>query len=161
MIIEGKDTGEDIIRIVDITKEKVLEQQMVQTEKLSVLGLLVAGIAHEINNPNNFIIFNLPILRTYLDTIIPIVDDYALNRNDFSLFNMTYADFRTDIHKIIDDVEQGAQRISAIVHDLRDFSHKGDIEERTETSPADVIENIPKKHTHYQESYFIVQCPSG
>ncbi len=142
VIVSGKDTGEDIIRIVDITKEKVLEQQMVQTEKLSALGLLVAGIAHEINNPNNFIIFNMPILRTYLDAIMPIVDDYASTRNDFSLFNMTYADFRTDIHNIIDDVEQGAQRISAIVHDLRDFSHKGDIEERTETSPADLVKRV-------------------
>jgi signal transduction histidine kinase len=140
--IAGRDTGEDIIRIVDVTKEKVLEQQIVHTEKLAALGLLVAGIAHEINNPNNFIIFNISVLRTYLGIILSIVDDYASNQSNFVLFDMPYTDFRKDILKLIDDVEQGAQRISSIVRELREFSHKGDVEERSLIAPLDLVERV-------------------
>jgi signal transduction histidine kinase len=140
--IAGRDTGEDIIRIVDVTKEKVLEQQIVHTEKLAALGLLVAGIAHEINNPNNFIIFNISVLRTYLGVILSIVDDYASNQSNFVLFDMPYTDFRKDILKLIDDVEQGAQRISSIVRELREFSHKGDVEERSLIAPLDLVERV-------------------
>ena len=74
------DAGEDgavIIRITDITKQKLMERDLVQREKLASLGLLVSGIAHELNNPNNFIIFNLPILREYLQEILPLVDREA------------------------------------------------------------------------------------
>ena len=142
VLINGRDTGEDIIRIVNVTKEKVLEQQLIHTEKLAALGLLVAGISHEINNPNNFITFNIPILRTYLEAILPIVDDYAATQSNFGLFDMKYSDFRKDILNLIDDVEQGAQRISSIVNGLKDFSRKGNLEERSLISPLKLVERV-------------------
>ena len=142
VLINGRYAGEDIFRISDITKEKVLEQQLIHTEKLAALGLLVSGIAHEINNPNNFITFNVSILRTYLQAILPIVDDYAKTQSDFVLFDMSAADFQKDIMKLIDDVEQGAKRISSIVRDLREFSHKGDMEERSSVAPRELAERV-------------------
>ena len=60
-----------------------VQREIVQTEKLSSLGSLVSGVAHEINNPNNFISFNIPILKEYLNKILPIIDDYAENHENF------------------------------------------------------------------------------
>ena len=142
VLIDGRDTGEDIIRIADVTKERVLEQQLVHTEKLAALGLLVSGISHEINNPNNIVIFNVSILRTYLDSILEIVDRHASKQGSFSLFDMAYADFRKDLLKLIDDVEHGAQRISSIVRELRDFSRKGYVEERALIAPRELVERV-------------------
>lgn len=142
VLISGRYTGEDIILISDITKEKVLEQQLIHTEKLAALGLLVSGIAHEINNPNNFITFNVSILRTYLKAILPIVDDYAKTQSNFVLFDMTSTDFQKDVMKLIDAVEQGAKRISSIVRELREFSHKSDAEERFSIAPRELAEQV-------------------
>ena len=58
-----------IMRISDVTHRKAMERQLIQNEKLASLGMLVSGIAHEINNPNNFISFNLPILRDYIGAL--------------------------------------------------------------------------------------------
>jgi hypothetical protein len=77
----------------------MLQRQIVQTGKLASLGFLVSGVAHEINNPNNFISFNIPILKEYLNTMIPIIDDYAKEHENFEFFGMTYPEFRKDVFK--------------------------------------------------------------
>jgi len=110
-----------IIRISDISEAKLMEKQFIQSEKLASLGLLVAGIAHEINNPNNFILFNMPILKDYLEEVLPILDDYAADHPDFSVLGMDYPEFRKDIYKLLDNVEQGSRRITSTVSALNEF----------------------------------------
>jgi signal transduction histidine kinase len=121
------DAGEDgaaIIRLTDITKQKLMERDLVQREKLASLGLLVSGIAHELNNPNNFIIFNLPILREYIQEILPLVDRQAELSPGREFFGMTYGDFRDDLMKLLQNMENGAHRINATVSKLRNFSRQ-------------------------------------
>jgi signal transduction histidine kinase len=141
--IAQKDTGEGaaIIRISDITDEEMIRKQIVQTEKLSSLGFLVAGVAHEINNPNNFISFNIPILKEYLNEIIPIVDDYAKEHENFELFGMTYPQFREDLLKLLDNIENGSRRINIAVSNLRGISRA---KEKTNMDWIDVKEVIEK-----------------
>lgn len=97
-----------------------------QSEKLASLGILISGIAHEINNPNNFITFNIPILKDYLEQMIPIIDNHIETHPDFEFFGMSYPEFRKDIFNLLENIEHGSKRITGIVSDLRDFSQKKD-----------------------------------
>lgn len=116
-------TGAIIVKITDVTEERALERQVRQRERLASLGLLISGVAHEINNPNTFISFNLPILKEYLSELMPIIDRHADGRGDFEIANMTYADFRKDLFKLIDNITHGSGRIDTIVSQLKAFSH--------------------------------------
>jgi len=122
--VEAKsgENGSAIIRIKDITELKVLERQLIQSEKMASLGVLISGIAHEINNPNNYISVNIPILKNYLDFMMPIVDEYAQKHPDLEIFYMPYAEFREDIFELLDNVQHGSMRINSIVKDLKVFS---------------------------------------
>lgn len=112
-----------IVRIFDITQARMLDRQMIQSEKLAAMGLLVAGVAHEINNPNNFIHFNIPILRSYLQFLLPIADEYASAHPQLHAFGRSYSGFREDCLKLLDNIEHGSNRINRIVGNLREFAH--------------------------------------
>ncbi len=127
--------------IHDVTERKLMEDRLVQSEKLTSLGLLVSGIAHEINNPNNFISFNIPILRDYLKELLPIVDDYAVGHDEFEPFGMSYDEFREDIHRLLDNMEHGSQRISLTISNVKDFSRKKD---KIERKWVDLVEVLKK-----------------
>ncbi|MEA1948671.1 MAG: ATP-binding protein [Thermodesulfobacteriota bacterium] len=111
-----------IIRIHDITEEKRMEKQLIQSEKLASIGVLVSGIAHEINNPNNYISVNIPILRDYINTVIPIIDEYAKKHPELEILHMPYAEFREDIFELLDNIQYGSRQIKSIVKDLKVFS---------------------------------------
>jgi len=111
-----------IIRIHDITEEKRMEKQLIHSEKLASIGVLVSGIAHEINNPNNYISVNIPILRDYINTVIPIIDEYAKKHPDLEILHMPYPEFREDIFELLDNIQYGSRQIKTIVKDLKVFS---------------------------------------
>jgi signal transduction histidine kinase/CheY-like chemotaxis protein len=110
-----------IIRISDITQARMIDRQLIQSEKLASLGLLISGIAHEINNPNNFIFFNTPILRSYLEFLLPIVDEYVSAHPELRAFGRPYPVFREDCFKLLDNIEHGSIRINQIVENHREF----------------------------------------
>jgi PAS domain S-box-containing protein len=123
----------------DITREKIMERQLIHREKLASLGLLIAGIAHEINNPNNFIVFNIPILRDYLMEMMPIMEAYMQVHPDRQWFGMSFEEFRDDVFRLIDNLDHGASRINATVSHLTDFSRKK-LKEKRRTSIPEVME---------------------
>jgi signal transduction histidine kinase len=131
-----------IVRISDITQAKILERQILQNEKLASLGLVTSGIAHEINNPNSFIYFNLPILRNYLLELMPILDDHAAAHPEFVVLNMPYAELREDIFKLLENMEHGSQRISKVVGVLKSFVRKREIEGTQRIDLRQLIEKV-------------------
>jgi len=161
---EKREEGAAIVRISDITEGKLMQRQVMQSEKLASLGLLVSGIAHEINNPNNFIIFNIPIMRDYLNEMIPILDDYARVHPDFELFGMSYPEFRKDIFKLLDNIEHGSGRINTIVSDLREFSRRKDKHERRLVDLKQVVEKsvaICRSEIRKKVKTFEMNIPEG
>jgi len=115
-----------LLRISDITEQRLLEKQIIQSEKMASLGVMVSSIAHEINNPVNFISFNIPILRDYVTELLPIVDTYAREHPDFEIGHMPYCDFRVDIFKLLANIEHGSGRITNFISNLKDFSQVKD-----------------------------------
>jgi len=120
--------GTDIVGVLeiikDITQEKDLEQQLIQSDRLASLGQLVSGIAHEINNPNTFIRGNIKIVAEAMDELLPLLDDYAKQHPDFQVARLPYDFFRENIPLLISDMQHGADRIMNIVADLRKFARK-------------------------------------
>ena len=98
------------------------QQQLVQADKMAALGVLVSGVAHEINNPNGLILLNVPILKKLNAEAMRVLDEVYRERGDFPLGGGTYSRLRDKLPRIVDVVEESAQRIRRIVDDLRDFS---------------------------------------
>jgi nitrogen-specific signal transduction histidine kinase len=119
---KGSNPGDVIIRISDVTDAKNMERQMIQQEKMASLGLLISSVAHEINNPNNMISFNLPILRDYFQSILPIVA--ASDKKDAAVkhLNMSYQEMEKDAFELMTHIEYGSERITSIVSKLKEFS---------------------------------------
>ncbi len=103
------------------------QSQLIQSEKMSSLGQLVAGIAHEINNPTSFIYGNITHARDYLGDLLGLLTAYRHRYpNDRELNDLADdLDFDfivDDVQSMMDSMENGARRISEIVRSLRTFS---------------------------------------
>ncbi|MDM9382800.1 response regulator [Chlorogloeopsis sp. ULAP01] len=110
------------------------QTQLVQSEKMSSLGQLVAGVAHEINNPVNFIYGNLTYADQYIQDLLKLIQVYQKYYSDpaAEVQNVVAAielDFLTaDLPKLIDSMKVGAERIREIVLSLRVFSRLDEAE---------------------------------
>ena len=135
-------SGDAIIRVIDITDNRLFERQLIQSEKMASLGIMVSSVAHEINNPNNFITFNIPILKDYIEELIPIVDRFAADCPDLEFCNMPYPEFREDIYKLMDNIKNGAARISSFVTNLREFSQSDADRLKTYVDFKSVVEKV-------------------
>ncbi len=124
-IVNSSGQVESVLEICsNITKEKQMEFQLLQSYKLASLGKLVAGVAHEINNPNTFIRGNIKIMKESFDDIFPIIDSYYDQRQELRIARLDYNVFRENIPILLDDMVEGANRIKKIVDGLRNFARK-------------------------------------
>jgi two-component system NtrC family sensor kinase len=107
------------------------QEQLVQTEKMASLGQLVAGIAHEIKNPLNFIYGNTGFLADYTQRLQNLVESFekfpSISEEDRAeMFRrkeaIHYSFIKDDLNVLIDNFSEGARRINTIVSDLRTFS---------------------------------------
>ena len=104
------------------------QAQLIQKEKMSSLGQLVAGIAHEINNPVNFIHGNLDYTKDYLQDLLSLVELYQIEYPnpteaiEEEMENIELEFLQEDLPNILYSMQTGSERIREIVKSLRTFS---------------------------------------
>lgn len=126
----GRITGASAISR-DITEKKraaemarLQELSFLQADKMISLGVLVSGMAHEINNPNNFILLNSRIISRVWTDVKPILEQYYEQAGDFPLAGMPYSQAYEKIGQLVSGISEGTLRIQKIVQSLKDFARK-------------------------------------
>jgi polar amino acid transport system substrate-binding protein len=111
-------------------KELALEElrfqqdKLVQADKMTSLGILVSGVAHEINNPNGMILLNVPTLKEASEDADRILEEYYREHGDFTYGGLPYSRMRDKIPRLFAEMHEGAKRIKRIVDDLKDFARR-------------------------------------
>ena len=152
---------------------------LVHQEKMSSLGRLVAGIAHELNNPINFVYGNVDFLGQYMEdllALVKLIDDSALPPNLRAKFDdmkeqIEYEFLVDDSRKLIRSIRSGAERTAEIVQDLKTFSRGGsgelqeaDIAAGIETTLnliAPLLKNRIEVRRHIPDSLPKLFCNAG
>lgn len=120
------------------------QSQLIQSEKMSSLGQIVAGVAHEINNPVGFIYSNLFIARQYFQDLCHIVENYQKVCPDSTpeiqaiMAEIDFNFLREDWPKLINSMKAGAERIQEMVLSLQNFSRLN----KSDCKSVDIHEGI-------------------
>lgn len=151
-----------------LTELKQAETQLIQAEKMSSLGVLTAGIAHEINNAVNFISANIQPLKNDIEDIMQVLDKYTEITPETSLSKKL-----TEIKKITDEInltltvsetrnllagmEEGAKRTAGIVKDLRTFSRLDESELKLVNIHNNIDSTLTLLHSQYRDRITIIK----
>jgi PAS domain S-box-containing protein len=139
---EGKEYNFAFIR--DITERKLTQLKLIHTEKMSSLGQLVASVAHEINNPVNFIGANLSHVDNYTRDLIALIDLYQQGYAHSSpeiqekIEGIDLDFLIEDLPNILSSMKMGTERIYEIVLTLRNFSRLDEVQMK----PVNIHEGI-------------------
>jgi signal transduction histidine kinase len=103
-------------------RDRLRIAQLAQADKMITLGTLVSSVAHEINNPINFLTLNLPLAKEIWQGFSPILEQEYEQRGDFPVGRFQYSFIRDRIGKMFDGMTEGTERVKGIVATLRDFA---------------------------------------
>lgn len=105
------------------------QAQIIHANRMSSLGTIVSGVAHEVNNPNNLVMFNAPMILAAWEDAVPVLDAFAAENGDFSLGGLPYSEMRSVVPKLAKGISDASARIKSIVNDLKDYARR-DLDER-------------------------------
>jgi PAS domain S-box-containing protein len=106
---KGKDAGFHGF-VHDITEQKAMEQRLLIADRMTSMGTLAAGVAHEINNPLTFVIANASMLEDSLPSMSACLGDEK----------------HAELKELVSDIREGAERVRRVVRDLKMFSRPDD-----------------------------------
>lgn len=143
------------------------QQQLIQADKMASLGILVSGVAHEINNPNSLSLLNMPIVIAAYDDSKEILEAYYQEHGDFTLGGLDYSLMREEVPHMLEEMLAGAESIKRIVEDLKDFSRQEDstfkdyvdLNKVTQAAVRLVDNSIRKATRHFSITYAVSVPP--
>jgi len=138
----------------DVTEKRNLEQQTLRNARLASIGVLSAGVAHEINNPNNAIQFNASLVSRVWKDITPILTEYYEDNGDFALGGLSFSEVRETLPRLLSDITDNSERIRRIVLNLKhmarqdpgEYTQQVDIQQVLETAMM-ILHNQIQRHT--------------
>ena len=106
------------------------QQQLQQAQKMETLGTLVAGVAHEINNPLNLIMYNIPLLKKVWIDLLPILMEHKKIRPEQKFGGFAYDFLEENLVQLVSDMELAVHRVAKTVSDLKNFSKQSNVAEK-------------------------------
>lgn len=168
-------TFRDITEKLRIRKERSeMQAKLIQANKMTAIGTLASGIAHEINNPNNYLLANAQFLEEAWPDIRRSLQEHAEHRPDLTIGGLPVGEALRDIPQLLGSLIEGSRRIQNIVSSLKDFSRQDDeamrrpfdinrvinaalvilankIKQSTDHFSCDLKEGLPRIMGHYQK----------
>lgn len=137
------------------------QQQLIQADKMASIGILVSGMAHEINNPNSVALLNLPIVLEAYEDCAEILEGHYREYGDFPMAGLEYSRMREELPYLLSETLGGAKRIKRIVEDLKDFARQGnssldeiiDLNQVIHAALRLVDNSIRKATNRFEQSY--------
>jgi len=146
---------------------QVRMKQLLHADKMTSLGILTSGVAHEVNNPNGLIQLSLPQLSRSWQDAAPILEEHYQQYGDFRLGWFNYSRMRNEIPQMLDEMLDSSNRITRIVDDLKDFARHDD---SGHTDPVDLdevisaalrlVDNQLRKSTNRFSTEFAAELPA-
>jgi PAS domain S-box-containing protein len=118
---------------------KLHHAQLIHANRMSSLGMIVSGVAHEVNNPNNLVMFNAPMILSAWDDARPVLDAFLRENGDFSLGGLPYSEMREVVPSLATGISDASLRIKAIVENLKDFARQDNPDRRAPVQVNDVV----------------------
>lgn len=106
----------------DITENRLLQAQAIESSRLASIGVLAAGVAHEVNNPNNSIYFNATMLAEAWQDVQPILNAYYQECGDFSMGGLPYSEMQEKTPQLLNWILDNSERIKKLVKNLKHFA---------------------------------------
>ena len=123
-----------------IRRELAQAARMAELDKYRTLAMLSAGVAHEINTPNNAVLRTVPMLKEIWSVLDVVIDRINREEGGFTVRGFGYDDLKRDVPDMLNDLYMGAQDIRRIVEGLKDYARSPS--EAEELSPVDVNEVV-------------------
>ncbi|TVM16396.1 hypothetical protein DPQ33_12300 [Oceanidesulfovibrio indonesiensis] len=139
---------------MDISEQKLAESRYIHADRLASLGAMVSGVAHEINNPNNFIMLNTPLLQDIWSSVAPVLEARRAAGEELP-GGLPLDHVLEDVPQLIQGIQDGSSRIKNIVAELKNFGRRdvsGDFEllsfNEVVQSALSLMHKTIEKHTH-------------
>lgn len=140
---------------------RAIQTKLIHTNKMTALGTLVSGIAHEINNPNSFIMSNAQLFSDIWKDVFRILDNHYQKNGDFPIGDMSFSELRTQVPRLLNSISKGTERIKNIVDALKNFARadiaglngKVDVNEVVETAMLFLNNSIKKCTDDFRIEY--------